>query len=151
MSDEDDCDELYYADTIQIEIDQVLKDLANDRDAYNYAQGALKEAERWVALASKMLENAKDDYYGYALDFNSLLSSSEVGMNSADYLRDKEDDVSTYFQNVTHLEKRYSDLCQWLEEAKAAGRWACPDDDEDEHYEDEDDDGEDDDGEEYGQ
>ena len=57
MSDEDDCDELYYADTIQIEIDQVLKDLANDRDAYNYAQGALKEAERWVALASKMLEN----------------------------------------------------------------------------------------------
>ena len=146
MSDEEDDDELYYVDTLQIEIDQVSNDLADERDAYNFAQGALKEAERWVALVSEMLKHAEDDYYGYALDFDSLLSSSEVGMNSADYLRDKEDDVATHFQNTTRLEKRFSELCQWLEEAKAAGRWACPDDDEDEDCEEECDDGE-----EYGQ
>ena len=145
MSAEEDDDELYYVDTLQIEINQVSNDLAGQRDAYQFAQGALEEAERWVALASKFLEDAKDDD-GYALDLGSLLSSSEVGMNSAEYLRDKEGDVATHFQNTIHLEKRFSELCQWLEEAKAAGRWVCPDDDEDEDYEDEDDDGE-----EYGQ
>ena len=111
MSDEEDDDELYYVDTLQIEINQVSNDLAGQRDAYQFAQGALEEAERWVALASKFLEDAKDDD-GYALDLGSLLSSSEVGMNSAEYLRDKEGDVATHFQNTIHLEKRFSELCQ---------------------------------------
>jgi hypothetical protein len=117
-------DSLYYVDRIEAKLKQLEQEQHNKHHYMTVADGALTEAAFWCSQSF-----IKDNW--------DELDRRNGASHPQSYLDDKRAIVEKLHDEYTNLTEEIDDLYQALDEAKAAGRWVCPDDSDEEDGSDE--------------